>query len=340
MALPCYSDSVHAPRDAFKSFDVWAGLDGGCSLTKIAFIARGSELNELLRIHLCSFSDFSSALHHLKTKACLPVTSQQHRCKLFFTGVTAADRMEELRTTFPGWDLVFVSENKAHINGFRFLWSKATDSLHELCFESLEHSKPRNNLRCQDNDVLLFVFGSGLMAHRLSRAGGGISLNGGLVGGYSLLGLSSLLLGICDYDELMLEASRGDRSAIDAKAKDFLTPSKETPYGRFEEDRGSFVFAAPAIKRRKIVDHRREDIAAGLVGMFSHLLAQQILTATAMTGINDVYIVGNTCNSKVFRNSFYKDLKNLCPQMTIEVFFLRSGGLAALGAMTIEEHFM
>lgn len=334
MTLPCYLNFLHVPRDSLIAFDAWIGLDGGCSLIKVAFVEKSTELDELLRIHLCSFTDIQSASMHLKTKAWIPAAKSSPR--IFYTGVTAAKHLEELRALFPNYELTFIDENQAHINGFHFLRSNATDSLSELFFVPPESHRHHSSHCCHEIDVLLFVFGSGLMGHRISCQGEAISFGDGLHGGHSLVELSSLLLGIHDYDELMLEASRGDRSAIGTKVREFLTSVNDSQNESYNDDHKTITFAPPAFKRRKIIDHRREDIAAGLVGVFSNLLVQQVVAAAAMTGIEKVYITGNTCKSEVFRNSFYKDLAGLCSDPNVRVLFLRSGDLAALGAMTMK----
>jgi type II pantothenate kinase len=107
---------------------------------------------------------------------------------------------------------------------------------------------------------LLVSVGTGVSVN-LVRAGSGARVGGTALGGGSLVGLSQLLLGTRDFDEIVALAARGDRSRVDLSIADV--------YGGALPP---LVARAPASHFAKLDSTAREDLAAALIGAIGHNL--------------------------------------------------------------------
>jgi len=105
---------------------------------------------------------------------------------------------------------------------------------------------------------LLVSFGTGVSAS-LVRGTAGARVGGTALGGGSLLGLSQLLLGTRDFDEIVALAARGDRSRVDLSIGDVY--GGEVP---------PLLADAPASHFAKLESTSREDLAAALIGAIGH----------------------------------------------------------------------
>ena len=111
-------------------------------------------------------------------------------------------------------------------------------------------------------------------------------ITGSAVGGGTLLGLSRLLLGTVDVEEIDRLALAGDAAVVDI----MLTEAVGGEVGRLPA-------SANAVNLGKLAeggDFRREDLAAGLVRLVAQVIAVIALNAADAAGLADIILVGHT----------------------------------------------
>jgi len=137
---------------------------------------------------------------------------------------------------------------------------------------------------------------SGLDAGLVVSAGTGVAMvaatktdiyhvTGSAVGGGTLLGLSSLILGTNDVDEIDQLAMAGVASAVDI----MLNEAVGGQIGRLPEH-------ANAVNLGKLTpegDFSREDLAAGLVRLVAQVIAVIAINASNAVGLTEIIMVGH-----------------------------------------------
>ena len=111
-------------------------------------------------------------------------------------------------------------------------------------------------------------------------------VTGSAVGGGTLLGLSRLLLGTVDVEEIDRLAMAGDAAAVDI----MLT---EAVGGEV----GLLPATANAVNLGKLVgdgEFRREDLAAGLVRLVAQVIAVIAINAADAAGMAEIILIGHT----------------------------------------------
>lgn len=111
-------------------------------------------------------------------------------------------------------------------------------------------------------------------------------VTGSAVGGGTLLGLSRLILGTSDVEEIDRLALSGDAAAVDI----MLTEAVGGEVGRLPA-------YANAVNLGKLIgggDFRREDLAAGLVRLVAQVIAVIAINAADAAGMSDIIMIGHT----------------------------------------------
>jgi type II pantothenate kinase len=160
-----------------------------------------------------------------------------------------------------------------------------------------------------------------------SKNGDYFHCSGTGVGGGTVLGLSKLLLGTTDPDEINKLASNGDERNVDLIIEDVVSG----PIGQLPSDTTAVNFGKIA-KNKDTVS--REDIAAGIVNLVGQTAARIATSVAFAYEVSDIIVVGRTPTFKSLRESLEKAalLTNFNPH------FPENGHYAsALGAMLIAE---
>lgn len=113
---------------------------------------------------------------------------------------------------------------------------------------------------------------------------GGIRHIGGIgIGGGTIIGLSSLLLGTSDMREIIEQAEKGDITRIDLQIKDISQAEltdlpMEATASNFGKVRGTVA---------------QEDIAIGIVNMVLQCIGKATVLSSLNSGIRDFVLIGN-----------------------------------------------
>lgn len=111
-------------------------------------------------------------------------------------------------------------------------------------------------------------------------------VTGSAVGGGTLLGLSKLILGTANPDEIDRLALSGDANAVDIMMHEAVGGEV-----------GKLPANANAVNLGKLInagDFNREDIAAGLVRLVAQVIAVIAINAADAAGLADIILVGHT----------------------------------------------
>tara|TARA_Y100001970_G_scaffold127483_1_gene157513 strand:- start:258 stop:1076 length:819 start_codon:yes stop_codon:yes gene_type:complete len=146
-----------------------------------------------------------------------------------------------------------------------------------------------------DTPALIVSAGSGT-ACILAKKGQFIHCSGTGVGGGTILGLSKLLLGTTDAQEIESLASKGSYVGTDLILGDVVSG----PIGMLPSDITAVNFG----KIAKISEEpSKEDIAAGIMNLVGQTIAR-IATSVAMAfEVKDIVVVGRTPKFELLRNS-------------------------------------
>jgi len=118
-------------------------------------------------------------------------------------------------------------------------------------------------------------------------------VTGSAVGGGTLLGLSRLILGTVDFEEI-------DRLAQDGNASNVDVMLSEAIGGEI----GRLPASANAVNLGKLIhsfDFSREDLAAGLVRLVAQVIAVIAINAANSVGLNEIVLIGHTMDLKSIR---------------------------------------
>lgn len=111
-------------------------------------------------------------------------------------------------------------------------------------------------------------------------------VTGSAVGGGTLLGLSRLILGTANFDEIDQLALIGDASAVDV----MLNEAVGGEIGRLPAN-------ANAVNLGKLIqggEYKREDLAAGLVRLVAQVIAVIAINAASSVGLERIILIGHT----------------------------------------------
>ena len=111
-------------------------------------------------------------------------------------------------------------------------------------------------------------------------------VTGSAVGGGTLLGLSKLILGTADVEEIDRLALDGDAGAVDI----MLSEAVGGEVGRLPAN-------ANAVNLGKLIEgshFQREDLAAGLVRLVAQVIAVIAINASDAAGLEEIILIGHT----------------------------------------------
>ena len=177
-----------------------------------------------------------------------------------------------------------------------------------------------------NKQALIVNSGSGT-ACILAKGGEFIHCSGTGVGGGTVLGLSKLLLGTSDPQEIQELAKKGDANETDLILEDVVSSS----IGLLPPNTTAVNFGKISKTVEKV---SKEDLAAGIVNLVGQTVAR-IATSVAMTfQVSDIIVVGRTPSFTSLRKSL-KDaalLTNFTPHFPKNAEFA-----SALGALLVVE---
>lgn len=134
-----------------------------------------------------------------------------------------------------------------------------------------------------------------------------------MIGGGTLVGLSNLLTGIKDFDEIIKRAQNGNNGNVDMLVKDIYgtnSPFKEldgdilaSSFGKIAYDQ----FEGPVKDR-----HNVDDILNSLVTMISFNIGQLAFYCSSMHAVKSIHFVG----------SYVRDNYLACQQINFAVDFM------------------
>jgi type II pantothenate kinase len=125
--------------------------------------------------------------------------------------------------------------------------------------------------------------GTAMVAARADQV---MHVTGSAVGGGTLLGLSSLILGVTDVNEVDWLAMAGDASVVDVMLREAVGGEV-----------GRLPVHANAVNLGKLVANqafRREDLAAGLVRLVAQVIAVIAINAAEAAGLDEIILIGHT----------------------------------------------
>ena len=147
----------------------------------------------------------------------------------------------------------------------------------------------------EEQSVIIVSAGSGtacIHAHK----GNFLHCSGTGVGGGTVLGLSKLMLGTDDPEEIALLASKGNESNVDLILEDVVSG----PIGKLPPDTTAVNFG----KVSKVTNElSNEDIAAGIVNLVGQTAARIATSVAMMFKADQIVVVGRTPSFNGLRNS-------------------------------------
>lgn len=270
------------------------GIDTGGTLTKLAYI---DEQNEL-KLELFPSNDMELVKNWLK---CHPQVEE-----IGLTGGRTEQLLDVLKTMK---SIEYIVEFEATLKGVHYLLEKDGHYI---------------------DSCIITNIGTGTSIHHMKN-NEHVRVNGTGIGGGTLIGLSALMTGISDFNEITTLAAQGNRSEIDLLVKD-IYQGMDTP---ISGDLTASNFGKVGITAH--VQHQKEDMLAtiqGLVGEVITTLSIQI--AEEKKAQNIVYIGSTLMNNEHLKSVIanYTILKKRTP-----IFLKDCGFSGAVGALlNISKH--
>ena len=292
-------------------------LDIGGTLSKLAYVDETPPecdldfLSSVGTVHLRIFnnSQISDLISYMQLKnfsePILPITGggAYKYSTLFETSLsTTVHKVDEIESLFTGFKVVM---REVTTPAFKFTFSQG---------KTLVNPLPLPSMLCN--------IGSGVsickIGERIER------LTGSCLGGGSVLGLATMMLGVQSYDELLDLCNSGNANNVD------------TLYSDIDRDNGTDTLAVSlgklALQPRK--DFRREDIAKSLLNMVAYNIANVAYLAGKLQKLNQVCFVGNFIRGYDYTMDRISFAMNYWSEGTAEALFLKHDGyFGALGAL-------
>ena len=161
-------------------------------------------------------------------------------------------------------------------------------------------------------------------------------VSGTMIGGGTLVGLSNLLTGISDFDEIIKLSSEGDNSGVDMLVRDIY--GNNNPFPDLKDDYLASSFAKVAndhtsTSEEMKVKYQKRDMLNSLMYMISFNIGQLAFFSSQIHDIDEIYFVGNYIRNNpvgMEKISFAVDM--LSEQKTRPLFMTFDGYLGAIGA--------
>ncbi|MFD0051179.1 type II pantothenate kinase [Actinomycetes bacterium NPDC127524] len=222
------------------------GMDAGGSLLKLAYMENG-----LLHVKAYDYSDIAQLLQWL--------TMVGQGAKICLTGGKAAFVQSKLPIKAS-----YAEEFEMTLSGAAYLLSSEEKYMAARIMVSI------------GTGTSIYLL-HGKESRRISGSG---------VGGGTLTGLSSLLLGTDNFEELVSYAAKGDRSQADLQVRDI--------YGKENPPIPGHFTASNFGKAAQMGIPAKEDIAASLMGMVAETAVLLAAGAAHANSIKDICFIGGT----------------------------------------------
>ena len=176
------------------------------------------------------------------------------------------------------------------------------------------------------NPTIIVSAGSGT-ACILARDGQFMHCSGTGVGGGTVLGLSKLLLGTTNPDEIAKLAKEGNESGVDLILEDVVSG----PIGELPSDTTAVNFGKISKLESEI---SKQDIAAGIVNLVGQTAARVATSVATTFNAKEIVVVGRSPSFNGLKNS----LEQAASIMGFSPHFPKNGEYAsALGALLVAE---
>lgn len=196
-----------------------------------------------------------------------------------------------------GVQLVKHDEMESLVNGMAFVLNCAKDPA--FSFRTGEGKKYVNEGH-KEFPLLLVSIGSGVSIIKVNDFNSYERVSGTMIGGGTLLGLSNLLTGVKDFDQILEMSKRGDHSKIDMLVKDIY--GNNSPFQGLTGDLLASSFAKVAFDNEfdgklhfNDISHKykKEDVLNSLVFMISFNIGQLAYLTGLLHHTNKIFFIGN-----------------------------------------------
>ena len=236
---------------------------------------------------------------------------------------------ERVRKLFP--DIDFISNiGFLAVTGGKHLelgdYIDSTPIIHVNEIDAVGHGSMKLSGLSEEESTIIVSAGSGtacIHAHK----GIFTHCSGTGVGGGTVLGLSKLLLGTTDPEEIAALAEKGDESFVDLILEDVVSG----PIGQLPSNTTAVNFGKVS---KNNIEYSREDIAAGIVNLVGQTAARIATSVAMMFQASEIVVVGRAPSFVGLRNS----LEQAASITGFTPHFPKNGEYAsALGAMLVAE---
>ena len=236
---------------------------------------------------------------------------------------------ERVRKLFP--DIDFISNiGFLAVTGGKHLelgdYIDSTPIIHVNEIDAVGHGSMKLSGLSEEESTIIVSAGSGtacIHAHK----GIFTHCSGTGVGGGTVLGLSKLLLGTTDPEEIAALAEKGDESFVDLILEDVVSG----PIGQLPSNTTAVNFGKVS---KDNIEYSREDIAAGIVNLVGQTAARIATSVAMMFQASEIVVVGRAPSFVGLRNS----LEQAASITGFTPHFPKNGEYAsALGAMLVAE---
>ena len=236
---------------------------------------------------------------------------------------------ERVRKLFP--DIDFISNiGFLAVTGGKHLelgdYIDSTPIIHVNEIDAVGHGSMKLSGLSEEESTIIVSAGSGtacIHAHK----GIFTHCSGTGVGGGTVLGLSKLLLGTADPEEIAALAEKGDESFVDLILEDVVSG----PIGQLPSDTTAVNFGKVS---KEDIEYSREDIAAGIVNLVGQTAARIATSVAMMFQATEIVVVGRAPSFVGLKNS----LEQAASITGFTPHFPKNGEYAsALGAMLVAE---
>ena len=236
---------------------------------------------------------------------------------------------ERVRKLFP--DIDFISNiGFLAVTGGKHLelgdYIDSTPIIHVNEIDAVGHGSMKLSGLSEEESTIIVSAGAGtacIHAHK----GIFTHCSGTGVGGGTVLGLSKLLLGTIDPEEIAALAEKGDESFVDLILEDVVSG----PIGQLPSDTTAVNFGKVS---KEDIEYSREDIAAGIVNLVGQTAARIATSVAMMFQATEIVVVGRAPSFAGLKNS----LEQAASITGFTPHFPKNGEYAsALGAMLVAE---
>lgn len=264
------------------------GIDVGGTLTKVAFFDQNHQLNLL---------HFPSSDLHIVSEW---ITSYKEDIQIGLTG----GRAEQLKTFLRSHEnLHYLVEFDATIAGVNYQLKKDNHQFTEAVITNIGTGTSIHSLKRSDHERI---------------AGTGI-------GGGTLLGMSALMTGIHQFDEIVKFSAAGSRSEVDMLVSDIYFGNK-TPI-----DGGLTASNFGDAGLRPLMERSKEDVLATVQGLVGEVISTLSIQCAFAEEVEHIVYIGSTL---AYNEPLQKIIGNYTKRKNRTPVFLRDNGYSgAIGAL-------